>query len=181
MSNYIRSKVPGATYFFTARLADRNSTLLTDKVDLLRQATRRTRDRYPFRIDAIVILPAVIHTIWTLPESDADFSTRWSFLKSSFSRALPAPEHRSPTQRMRREKGIWQRRFWEHRIRSPQDFKLHCNLIHSAPVQARLVSSPADWAWTSLHRDLVQSHKATHPSRPKPFSKMTLKATSSAT
>lgn len=175
MSHYIRSKTPGATYFFTARLADRSSTLLTDEIDLLRSVTRRTRDRYPFRIDAIVILPSAIHTIWTLPEDDADFSTRWSFLKGAFSRALPDPFHRSPQQQARREKGIWQRRFWEHRIRSPQDFALHCKLIHSAPVHAGLVRSSADWVWTSLHRDLAVARKTAHPTRPKPFSDMNLK------
>ena len=38
MPNYIRRRAPGGTYFFTARLADRNATLLVDEIDRLRAA-----------------------------------------------------------------------------------------------------------------------------------------------
>lgn len=172
MSNYIRSKVAGATYFFTAHLADRQSSLLTDKIDLLRHATQHTLKRYPFEIDAIVILPSTIHTIWTLPEGDADYSKRWSILKSTFSRAVPASEKRSALQKRRQEKGIWQRRFWEHRIRSARDLALHRNLIHTAPVQRGLAASPSDWVWTSLHRDLSQAHKRLNLNPPARFSSL---------
>ncbi|WP_299782801.1 transposase [uncultured Roseobacter sp.] len=175
MSKYIRSQTPGATYFFTARLADSRSTLLTDEVDLLRRCVRETITRYPFAIDAIVILPAAIHTLWTLPEGDADFSTRWSFLKSRFSRALPEPPGRTATQFKRSEKGIWQRRFWEHRIRSAHDLALHRTLIHTAPVQAGLVDRPSDWSWTSLHRELATSNASENASQPVRFSTMGLK------
>ncbi|WP_299826897.1 transposase [uncultured Roseobacter sp.] len=175
MSKYIRSQTPGATYFFTARLADSRSTLLTDEVDLLRRCVRETITRYPFAIDAIVILPAAIHTLWTLPEGDANFSTRWSFLKSQFSHALPDPSARTKTQCARREKGIWQRRFWEHRIRSAHDLALHRTLIHTAPVQAGLVDRPSDWTWTSLHRDLATSDVTSNAPPPVRFSTMGLK------
>ncbi|MCV3273929.1 REP-associated tyrosine transposase [Roseobacter sinensis] len=175
MGNQIRSKTPGATFFFTARLADPRSSLLTDEVDLLRRAMRETVSRYPFSIDDIVVLPAAIHTIWTLPEDDADFSTRWSYLKSRFSRALPPPESRTATEILRKEKGIWQRRFWEHRIRSAHDLMLHRRLIHTAPVEAGLVERPTDWSWTSLHRDLATAHMAHSPARAPKFSEMGLK------
>ncbi|WP_300055866.1 transposase [uncultured Roseobacter sp.] len=177
MGHQIRSKTPGGTFFFTARLADPRSTLLTDQVDLLRRAMRETISRYPFSIDDIVILPAAIHTIWTLPEGEADFSTRWSFLKSRFSRALPPPEDRTATEILRKEKGIWQRRFWEHRIRSAHDLMLHRRLIHTAPVEAGLVERPTDWSWTSLHRDLATAHLRATPARPPKFSEMGLKTT----
>ncbi|GFE51267.1 transposase [Roseobacter cerasinus] len=158
MGHQIRSKTPGGTFFFTARLADARSTLLTDEIELLRHAMRDTVNRYPFTIDDIVVLPAAIHTIWTLPETDADFSTRWSFLKARFSRGLPAPDTRRATEMLRKEKGIWQRRFWEHRIRSAHDLLLHRKLIHTAPVEAGLVTRASDWSWTSLHRDLAMAH-----------------------
>ncbi|WP_299403993.1 transposase [uncultured Roseobacter sp.] len=175
MPHYIRSQPPGATYFFTARLADRDSTLLTDRIELLRQVTRLARQRYPFEIDAVVILPAAIHTLWTLPRGDADCSIRWRFLKSAFSRAVPTADDHPNVKRVRTDKGIWQRHFWEHRIRSPQDLALHRTLIHTAPVQAGLVDDPLDWAWTSLHRDMAVAHPATYPEPPKPFGALKLK------
>lgn len=152
MSHYRRLKCPGGTYFFTSRLADQQSTLLIDHIGLLRTATRQTCTRYPFRIDAIVVLPAAIHTIWTLPSNDDDFCIRWRYLKTQFSCALPPTQSRTLSQITRREKGIWQRRFWEHLIRDPHDFATHTRMIHCAPVAAGLVKNPTDWAWSSIHR-----------------------------
>ena len=152
MPNYNRRRSLGGTYFFTARLADRSSTLLRDETDRLRDATRQTLARYPFQIDAIVVLPAVIHTIWTLPAGDANYSLRWSMLKSLFSKSLPDPTHRSMAQRRRGEKGIWQQRFWEHLIRNTADYEAHLQLIHTSPVQAGLCATPQDWPHSSVHR-----------------------------
>ena len=90
MSNYRRSQVPGGTWFFTLTLADRQSRLLIDEIALLRHAYRQTQLAHPFRTIAICILPDHLHAIWTLPEGDANFSGRWSLLKSTFSRQLPA-------------------------------------------------------------------------------------------
>lgn len=152
MSNYIRTKRPGATLFFTVRLADRNSDLLIRHIARLRNSMRLTRERYPFEITEIVVLPAVIHTIWTLPPDDADFSTRWRILKSHFSRGLPTPEHRDPIAARRGDKGIWQRRFWEHHLKTSDDIEAHRHMIFSAPVQAGLVARPQDWSYSSIHR-----------------------------
>ena len=152
MSNYRRLRVPGGTYFFTAHLADRRSELLVRDIDRLRQVVRQTMQRYPFRIDAIAVLPATIHTIWTLPEGDADFSNRWSMLKSLFSRDTAAPAFRTRAQVKRGEKGIWQRRFWEHLIRDAADFDAHVTLVHTAPQAAGLVDRAENWLHSSIHR-----------------------------
>lgn len=87
-----RANIPGATYFFTANLADRKSNLLTEQIDLLREAIRKTRQSHPFDIVARVVLPDHLHTIWRLPEGDADFPLRWSLIKAAFSRAMPKTE-----------------------------------------------------------------------------------------
>lgn len=152
MSNYIRPNRPGAQLFFTVRLANRNDDLLIREIERLRHATRITRARYPFEINEIAVLPSVIHTIWTMPEGDADFSARWRMLKSHFSRGLPTPAHRNPVTERRGEKGIWQRRFWEHHLRDADDFEAHRQMILKAPVQAGLVRRPQDWAYSSIHR-----------------------------
>ena len=153
MGNYNRRRVPGGTYFFTVHLQNRNSDLLTTHIDALRNATRTTMRRYPFRIEAITVLPATIHTIWTLPTHDANYANRWSMLKSTFSRRLPDPDHRTRTQITRGEKGIWQHRFWEHMIRDEADFAHHKALVHSAPVAARLVTASTEWPFSSVHRE----------------------------
>src|SRR5215472_7545741 len=110
MTAYRRNLVAGGTYFFTLNLADRRLPLLTDKIGLLRAAFRYTRRRHPFGIEAIVVLPDHLHTIWRLPEGDADFATRWRLIKSTFSRGLPAQELVTASRVRHGERGIWQRR-----------------------------------------------------------------------
>lgn len=141
------------TYFFTLRLADRTDDLLTRHIGHLRRAMRDTIKRYPFHIDAIVVLPAVIHTIWTLPPGAQDYPNRIGMLKSRFSRDMPFPAYRTPGQIQRGEKGIWQKRYWEHQIVDAADFARHRAMIHHSPVQAGLCEAPRAWPYSSLHRD----------------------------
>ncbi|MCK9200513.1 MAG: transposase [Gallionella sp.] len=152
MTNYRRSDVAGASYFFTVNLADRSQSLLTDNIALLRSAFEYARERYPFSIDAVAILPEHLHTIWTLPEGDSDFALRWRLIKTVFSRNLPHGEHRSDSRQGRGERGIWQRRYWEHLIRDEADFSRHVDYIHINPVKHGLVSRVADWPHSSFHR-----------------------------
>lgn len=155
MPSYLRRRTKGATYFFTLRLARRGDDLLLREVDALRGAMRETLARYPFTIDAICVLPDVVHMIWTLPPQDGNYASRIGMLKSRFSRAMPMPAQRTPAQIRRAEKGIWQRRFWEHQIRDAEDFERHRAMIYLSPVQAGLCATPQAWAHTSLHRDLA--------------------------
>ena len=152
MSRYTRLVVPGGTYFFTVRLEDRASDLLTREVDLLRASVRATMVRRPFRIDAAVVLPDRLHMIWTLPAGDGAFSERWRQIKATFSRHLEPPERVCRSKVARGEKGIWQRRFWEHLIRDAADHAMHLRLIEEAPVAAGLCARPQDWPFSSVHR-----------------------------
>jgi putative transposase len=152
MTNYRRSDIAGATYFFTVNLADRSQSLLTDHIAALRGAFAYTRERHPFVVDAIVILPEHLHTIWTLPDGDGDFALRWRLIKTVFSRGLPQGEHRSPSRTSKGERGIWQRRYWEHLIRDEADFSRHVDYIHINPVKHGWVSHVEDWPHSSFHR-----------------------------
>ena len=152
MTNYRRSRIAGASYFFTVNLADRSQTLLTDHIGLLRSAFEYTRERHPFIVDAIVVLPEHIHAIWTLPEGDSDFALRWRLIKTVFSRGLPLGEHRSGSRERKGERGIWQRRYWEHLIRDEADFSRHVDYIHINPVKHGLVPQVAAWPYSSFHR-----------------------------
>lgn len=151
---YRRANIPGATYFFTVNLADRRSGMLVDHVDALRDSLQRVKRAHPFRIDAMVVLPDHLHALWTLPNDDADFATRWMLIKAGFSRQLPSREHRSPSRIAKGERGIWQRRYWEHLIRDDRDFACQVEYIHFNPVKHRLVSRAADWPYSSFHRHM---------------------------
>lgn len=164
MPRYVRSTDPGQTYFFTARAARRGDDTFTCHIEVLRQAMRKTRSTYPFVIDEIVVLPDVIHTLWTLPDGDADFSRRMRMLKSLFSRAVPAPEDTGALRLRPGEKGLWQRRFWEHRIRDADDLAAHRHMILCAPVQAGLVNRPEFWPYSSIHRAIARGTYVPDPS-----------------
>ena len=152
MSNYRRARVPGATYFFTVNLRDRRSDLLVREIDLLRATVRATQQRYPFHIDAWVVLPEHMHCLWTLPPGDADFARRWKVIKFAFARRLPREELITASQASRGERGIWQRRYWEHLIRDEQDYQRHFDYIHFNPLKHGYVQQLADWPYSSFHR-----------------------------
>ncbi len=149
---YRRSDVTGGTWFFTVNLQDRQSDLLVRHVDLLRQIVRDVRRAHPFEIIAMVVLPEHIHAIWRLPEGDADYPLRWSQIKAGFSRGLPPGEPLTPSRIAKRERGIWQRRYWEHQIRDETDLARHVDYIHINPVKHGHVERAADWPYSSIHR-----------------------------
>jgi putative transposase len=152
MTDYRRNFIAGGSFFFTVNLAERRLQLLTEYIDALRTAVRTTRRHHPFTIDAMVVLPDHLHAVWTLPEGDADFATRWRLIKSGFSRGVATGEKNSDSRAARGERGIWQRRYWEHTIRDEADFERHLNYIHINPVKHGLVTRVRDWPYSSFHR-----------------------------
>ncbi|WP_322891562.1 MULTISPECIES: REP-associated tyrosine transposase [unclassified Yoonia] len=150
MTQFIRRDVPGGTFFFTVRLQDQRSDLLTARIGLLRDVVRLCQKQAPFRIDAAVILPAELHMIWTLPAGDADVAGRWRMIKSTFARHVPVSGD------MITGAGIWAREGKHHPIRDAEDFALHMHLIATAPVRAGLVQRATDWPYASW-----QSRKGT--------------------
>jgi len=156
MTNYKRYFLSGGTYFFTVNLAQRDKTLLIDYVDDLRKVFAQVKEEQPFNIEAIVILPEHLHTIWTLPEGDSDFSNRWRKIKAGFSKLIPRGERLSESRRSKGERGIWQRRFWEHVIRDELDYARHVDYIHYNPVKHGYCKSVKDWPHSSFHRYVDQ-------------------------
>lgn len=154
MTAYRRARRPGGSYFFTLALADRQATTLTDRIDDLRGAFATTLAERPFRCDAMVVLPDHLHAVWTLPDGDSDYSTRWRLIKARFSRAVRPSARRSASKLAKRERGLWQRRFWEHLIRDDEDMNLHVRYCWGNPVTHGYVARPSDWPYSSLHRDV---------------------------
>lgn len=151
MTAYRRARITGATWFFTLNLAERkNNRLLLDNIDGLRKVIRKVKTDHPFTIEAIVILPDHIHCIWTLPDGDTDYSTRWALIKAGFSRDILSDERRSESRQKRGERGLWQRRFWEHRIRDELDYQRHVDYIHWNPVKHGWAQCAADWEYSSF-------------------------------
>lgn len=153
MPNYRRAWCAGGTYFFTVNLLQRQGNdLLMRHIDVLRASVRSVKQRHPFVIHSWVVLPDHLHCVMELPSGDADFSTRWRLIKMGFSKALPRDERRSPVRRRRGERGLWQRRYWEHLIRDDDDFRAHVDYVHINPVKHGLVESVKAWPYSTFHR-----------------------------
>ena len=153
MPNYRRLWNPGGTYFFTVNLLQRHDNdLLTRHADLLRAVVFRVKKAHPFKIHGWVVLPEHLHCVIELPPGDADYATRWRLIKMNFSKALPPTESRNASREQRGERGIWQRRYWEHAIRDEHDFNAHMDYVHINPVKHGLVKSVSDWPHSTFHK-----------------------------
>ena len=148
---YRRADVPGATYFFTVNLADRSSRLLTERVADLREVVRKVQQAHPLRIVAWCVPPEHLHAVWELPEGDADFSMCWGLIKVDFSRGIPPGERIRDSRKHKGERGIWQRRFWEHLVRDEADLQRTVDYTHYNPVKHGYVWRVCDWPYSSFH------------------------------
>jgi REP-associated tyrosine transposase len=157
MPNYRRYRVPGGTFFFTVVTYRRRRFLTSDLArKCLRDAIDTVRADWPFEMPAIILLPEHLHTIWTLPRGDDDYPTRWRRIKEEFTESWLAAGGTeaplTPSRRKRKERGVWQRRYWEHLVENEHDFDRHFDYIHYNPVKHGEVKCPGDWLYSSFHR-----------------------------
>lgn len=167
MSHYRRANDPGACYFFTVVTYHRRPFLTDDLArGCLRHAWRVVRARRPFELVALCLLPDHLHCLWRLPPNDAAFSVRWASIKAIFTREYlskgGADVIRGRSYVRRQEACLWQRRFWEHRIRDEVDLSRHLNYIHFNPMKYGLAAAPEDWPWSTYHRYLREGHYGRH-------------------
>ena len=157
MSNYRRAWRKGGTYFFTVNLLERyQNDLLVRHIDILRQVVKDVKNKHPFTIHAWVVLPEHLHCVIELPEGDDDFALRWRLIKMGFSKAMPKTERLSAVRVKRGERGIWQRRYWEHLIRDEHDFAAHIDYVHINPFKHGLINRVQDWPYSTFHRYVAQ-------------------------
>ncbi len=152
MVQYRRNFISGATYFFTQTLQDRSSNYLIRYIDLLRISMQKTRQKLPFSIVAMVVLPEHMHSIWKLPDNDSAYDKRWRLFKSYFSQELIKLDNKCISKNNRGEYNLWQKRYWEHTIRDERDLNIHIDYVHYNPVKHKLVESPRDWPYSSIHK-----------------------------
>ena len=161
MPEYRRAKTPGGTYFFTVNTYRRQPILTIWEVrQALRSGIQKAKQTLPFEIEAWVLLPDHLHTIWTLPKEDANYAARWAIIKREVSKRcgqLINPSGKlSASRGKRKESYFWQRRFWEHQIRDEIDFQRHMDYLHWNPVKHGLVRKVVEWPYSTFHRYVAQ-------------------------
>ena len=146
MPNYRRIFIPGQQYFFTVNLHNRRSSLLTDHIDLFRQAYGSIIKSHPVETLAICILPNHLHCLWQMPETDSNYAQRWRLIKGNFTREL------RKCGAIAHQEKVWQNRYWEHHIRDDEDFNNHMDYIHANPVAHGYANEIEEWPYSSWHR-----------------------------
>jgi putative transposase len=160
MTHYRDNRVPGMTTFFTVRLLDRNSTLLTDHFSAFGEAMRQARVRKPFHVDAWVVLPNHAHAIWTLPPGDHDCATRWRAVKIAFSKAL----HKTGLALSgAADAAIWERHYRDYRVGDDHEYTTLIDYVHSNPMRHGFCEQASEWPWSSLHRFIAAGFAAPQP------------------
>ena len=123
---------------------------------------KKTRNELPFKIVAICLLPDHLHMIWQLPDHDDDYSTRAKMLKASFTESWLAvggwEGNVNASRKTKGERGVWQRRFWEHTIRNEADLENCVHYIHWNPRKHGLVTQVVDYPYSSFHRYVYEGH-----------------------
>ena len=161
MPNYRRFNVSGGSYFIT-QITYQRETWLCSNIGrkALREAIENVRQKYPFSIEAFVLLPDHFHCLWTLPLDDGNISVRLRLIKTyitkNYQQELGINLAISQSRQKRKESNLWQRRFWEHLIRNDKDFASHCDYIHYNPVHHGFCNNPQDWQYSSIHRFIDQ-------------------------
>ncbi len=157
MTDYRRARFEGGYYFFTVVTHQRRAFLTEPGARAcLRIAWGETRRISPFETIALCLLPDHLHCVWRLPEGDRDFSLRWARIKAGFTRrylgAGGVESSQCASRRHKRERGVWQRRFWEHQIRDERDLQRHVDYIHGNPVKHGLVERAEEWPWSTYRQ-----------------------------
>ncbi len=157
MPDYRRNFVPGGTYFFTVVVHQRYPLFnLPESRTCLRNSIISVREDWPFELFAICLLPDHFHAVMTLPSGDSDYPTRMRKIKERFT--TPWGKNGgwegtlSQSRRKKGERGVWQRRYWEHTVRDEDDLKRCVDYTHWIPRKHNLVARVRDYRFSSFHR-----------------------------
>ena len=157
MPDYKRWFRVGGTYFFTVVTYKRRKIFYdASGRECLHRAIAEVQASHCFEMLGIVLLPDHFHCIWKMAVDDDNFSVRLGMIKRKFTKLWLGCGGQetsvSASRTQRGERGVWQRRFWEHLISDQQDFARHMDYIHYNPVKHGYVGCPHQWKYSSFHR-----------------------------
>ena len=134
--------------FLTIVTYNRNPILL-EQINLIKDALRYTKTKIKFSIIAIVILNDHLHVV-IQPNNIKDYPNIVKYFKTYFSRHINIKNKDLPAGKQhKKEKGIWQSRYWAHVILDENDLRKHIDYIHYNPMKHHNIT-PKDWKYSSF-------------------------------
>ena len=147
MANYRRLFLDGYSYYITM-VTHRRAPILIENIEALRESFRESKRYYRYTIDAIVILPDHIHMIIT-PQSAKEYPKIIRAIKYNFSSKITHTDNQSLSREKRGIVPVWQKRYFEHTIRSEREY-YHCLVyMRDNPVKHSLVENGKEWRYRS--------------------------------
>jgi len=133
-------------------VAYQRKPILIKNVDLLRESFKNAKLFFDFEIVAVCILPDHFHLILN-PKDINEYPKIITAIKYYFSKRIDNVGVETPTYgyKNKSEKGIWQRRYFEHSIIHEEDLNNHLDYIHYNPVKHGYVKAVKDWSFSSFH------------------------------
>lgn len=148
MSNFKRYFQDNNIVFITLVTYNRQPILI-ENINFLRESL--INPKYNYKIIAGVVLPDHIHVLIQNDNAN-EFSKLISSIKVSFSKHFPLNTEQTEKQLLRREKGIWQRKYYDHIIRNEEDFNKHLDYIHYNPIKHGYVNCAKEWEYSSFKK-----------------------------
>jgi len=143
------------SYIFITVVACKRRDILIKNIDLLRRSFKNAKRFYSFEIYSAVILPDHFHLI-IKPENIDEYPKIIKLIKSYFSKNIDISSIKdyelSTSRQSKKEKDIWQRRYWEHTIIDENDLYKHLDYIHYNPVKHGYIKNVKNWKYSSFHK-----------------------------
>lgn len=138
-------------------VAYKRKKIFIENIALLRKAFANAKKFFKFEIIAICILPEHIHVIFK-PQNIYEYPKIITSIKYYFSKNFDVGVE-TPTYgyNNKKEKGIWQRRFYEHSITDEADLNKHIDYIHYNSYK-HLGIAPKDWEFSSFSKFVKEGY-----------------------
>jgi REP element-mobilizing transposase RayT len=135
---------PADPVFFVSACTYRRLRLLANQAvhDAFIDFSQRAYEQYGIAVGRYVIMPDHIH-LFVSGSHDFELGRWMGMLKQCLEKVLTATA--SPTGR--RLQKIWQRRFFDHVLRSEESYEQKWEYVRDNPVRAGFVTDPDDWPY----------------------------------
>ena len=153
MSNYKRYFSSSNNLVFLTFVTYNRNEILLHNIDLLRKSFKYALSKFHFEIIAISILKEHCHLI-LVTKNSKNIPSIIRTIKYYFSLNIEDKyvyKNLTNSAIKRGEKGIWQRRYYDHIIRDEEDLYKHVDYIHYNSMKHYKIP-PKDWAYSSFKK-----------------------------
>lgn len=156
--NYRRLYIENSKIFITM-VTSKRRPILIENINILRESFKQIKNKIEYKIEAIVILPDHIHMIIE-PKETKKYPEIIKGIKTYFSRAIDETKldnyELTQSRKDKKEKDIWQRRYWEHSITDEADLRKHTDYIHYNPIKHGYVKQAKKWKYSTFKKCVQQ-------------------------